>query len=314
MPKLKPAPGMPNFQYIKSEAAIRHEFDYETRKWSHTPITVQIDVAPFARGALRMVYHMVECSKAKASTKTRDEATGQQISYVAKLAIDPMEEDDVYLRDVEMQAHCQHYAEKFNMYNPSKNVGFVKAWVMELIERDGTPLCGVERFIEGEYHKHSNNFGWCDEEVKDRNTPQAFSHFTYEASQHEMVVVDIQGVGDLYTDPQIHTKSGEDFGLGNLGPTGINRFLETHKCNAVCRFLKLPTFNSKADCGTVPKQRIMAQDKIETAPFDAKYGWNDDDELKKRILTRHSGKFYDPKCDNSKMVKEKERCIACTIL
>ena len=48
------------------------------------------------------------------------------------------------------------------------------------------------------------------------------------------------------------------------------RFLETHKCNAVCRFLKLPTFNSKADCGTVPKQRIMAQDKIETAPFDAK--------------------------------------------
>ena len=81
------------------------------------------------------------------------QATGQQISYVAKLAIDPMEEDDVYLRDVEMQAHCQHYAEKFNMYNPSKNVGFVKAWVMELIERDGTPLCGVERFIEGEYHK-----------------------------------------------------------------------------------------------------------------------------------------------------------------
>ena len=35
-------------------------------QWPHTPITVQIDVAPFARGALRMVYHMVhhmvECS------------------------------------------------------------------------------------------------------------------------------------------------------------------------------------------------------------------------------------------------------------
>merc|ERR1711998_21336 len=44
-PKLKPKPGMPNF-------------DYTSRKWSHTPITVQIDVAPFARGALRMVYHM----------------------------------------------------------------------------------------------------------------------------------------------------------------------------------------------------------------------------------------------------------------
>lgn len=30
-------------------------------------------------------------------------------------------------------------------------------------------------------------------------------------------MVDIQGVGDLYTDPQIHTEKGTDFGDGNLG-------------------------------------------------------------------------------------------------
>lgn len=29
--------------------------------------------------------------------------------------------------------------------------------------------------------------------------------------------MDIQGVGDLYTDPQIHTEKGTDFGDGNLG-------------------------------------------------------------------------------------------------
>lgn len=34
---------------------------------------------------------------------------------------------------------------------------------------------------------------------------QAFSHFTFECSHHRLIVVDIQGVGDLYTDPQIHT-------------------------------------------------------------------------------------------------------------
>merc|ERR1711871_1281114 len=107
------------------------------------------------------------------------------------------------------------------MYNPPSRVQFVKAWVIELLERNGTPLCGVERYISGEYHKHSNNFGWCDEDVQNRNTPQAFSHFTYEASNHEMVVVDLQGVGDMYTDPQIHTLNGEDFGLGNLGKAGI---------------------------------------------------------------------------------------------
>lgn len=29
--------------------------------------------------------------------------------------------------------------------------------------------------------------------------------------------MDIQGVGDLYTDPQIHSEKGTDFGDGNLG-------------------------------------------------------------------------------------------------
>lgn len=37
------------------------------------------------------------------------------------------------------------------------------------------------------------------------NVLQAFSHFTFERSGHQLIVVDIQGVGDLYTDPQIHT-------------------------------------------------------------------------------------------------------------
>ena len=50
--------------------------------------------------------------------------------------------------------------------------------------------------------------------------PQAFSHFTFERSGPQLIVVDIQGVGDLYTDPQIHTVNGTDFGDGNLGSWG----------------------------------------------------------------------------------------------
>lgn len=41
---------------------------------------------------------------------------------------------------------------------------------------------------------------------------KAFSHFTFEASCHQLIVVDIQGVGDLYTDPQIHTSGGIEYG------------------------------------------------------------------------------------------------------
>ena len=42
----------------------------------------------------------------------------------------------------------------------------------------------------------------------DAVSAQAFSHFTLEESAHELVVCDIQGVGDLYTDPQIHSSDG----------------------------------------------------------------------------------------------------------
>ena len=38
---------------------------------------------------------------------------------------------------------------------------------------------------------------------------QVFSHFSYEFTRGKMMVVDIQGIGTLYTDPQIHTINGK---------------------------------------------------------------------------------------------------------
>jgi LAS superfamily LD-carboxypeptidase LdcB len=45
-----------------------------------------------------------------------------------------------------------------------------------------------------------------------RHTPQAFSHFSYAFTQGTALCVDIQGVADLYTDPQIHTLDGQGYG------------------------------------------------------------------------------------------------------
>ena len=61
--------------------------------------------------------------------------------------------------------------------------------------------------------KYNSNSGFIDNEYC-RKTPQAFSHFTFERSGHELMVVDIQGVGDLYTDPQIHTATGTEYNDG----------------------------------------------------------------------------------------------------
>jgi hypothetical protein len=35
-------------------------------------------------------------------------------------------------------------------------------------------------------------------------TPHAFSHYSYLLSGGKRIIVDIQGVGDLWTDPQVH--------------------------------------------------------------------------------------------------------------
>ena len=105
-----------------------------------------------------------------------------------------------------------------------------------MVQRPGQPLYNVEVLFGGQYEKHNTNGGAV---TSDRNTPQAYSHFSFVASNKQMCVCDIQGVMDMYTDPQVHTADGTGFGQGNLGTDGIHRFLASHQCNEICAFLGL---------------------------------------------------------------------------
>jgi hypothetical protein len=63
------------------------------------------------------------------------------------------------------------------------------------------------------------------------------------------MVVDLQGVNYILTDPQIHTYNPatstapvNQFGEGNLGLPGMISFFATHSCNHICKKLGLVCF------------------------------------------------------------------------
>ncbi|OWZ07749.1 Protein-kinase [Phytophthora megakarya] len=282
----------PDFALLRERDAIKHVFDSEQRKWTSSRIKVKIDTEPFAKGGLRQVFHLQDLSMPPPALGTEnsneDSVMSKCTSYVAKIAIDPNENPDTYFKDVEMQAVAAKYAKLYNSYNPPRRVEFLEAWILQLIPSDASgagdqtiesltlsgSICGVEPFIAGEYHKHNNNFGYVSE--LDRNTPQAFSHFTYEASGQQILVVDIQGVGDHFTDPQIHSRRGKEFGKGNLAVRGFERFLDSHRCNPICRYLKLPLTNPKDEDnktidpkGTIPAQPYMNQPHVVVDQVDS---------------------------------------------
>ena len=42
------------------------------------------------------------------------------------------------------------------------------------------------------------------------------------------------GVGDLYTDPQMHTLDQKEYGEANLGTRGMALFFSSHVCGPLC--------------------------------------------------------------------------------
>ncbi|XP_016078465.1 PREDICTED: transient receptor potential cation channel subfamily M member 6 [Miniopterus natalensis] len=151
------------------------------------------------------------------------------------------------LREIQQQRAAQKLIYTFNQVKP-QTIPYAPRFleVFLIYYHSANQWFTIEKYMMGEFQKYNNNNG---DEIAPSNTLEelmlAFSHWTYEYTRGELLVLDLQGVGENLTDPSVikpedKQSRGMVFGPANLGEDAIRNFIAKHCCNACCRKLKLP--------------------------------------------------------------------------
>ncbi|XP_034266123.1 transient receptor potential cation channel subfamily M member 6 isoform X4 [Pantherophis guttatus] len=149
------------------------------------------------------------------------------------------------LREIQQQRAAQKLIYTFNQMKPHSipyTPRFLEVFLIYC--HSANQWLTIEKYMTGEFRKYNNNNG---DEITPSNLLEevmlAFSHWSYEYTRGELLVLDLQGVGENLTDPSVikpEDKQGMTFGPANLGEEAFKNFISKHCCNSCCRKLKLP--------------------------------------------------------------------------
>ena len=203
-----------------------------------------------------------------------------RIQFIEPLVVELIK--DEVEKNVLVERYLDGEYKKFN-----SNMGFVEDEVKELIGKMGNlglggkftdnGLGAIEEGSEDESDEEDEEIFNSKEaaphhgtyrDLQDAYFPQAFSHFTYEKSNKQLMVADLQGVftikrdgTKLYelTDPVIHKRRTNrsqamkkmTFGRTDRGEVGMAAFFETHRCTDACKFLGLKEVDAEDVCRQV---------------------------------------------------------------
>lgn len=274
---------------------------------------VRIAKTPFSKGAMRYAYHMYDAYLEQ--------------KLVGKLPIEIALKDYTpqnLSKDIESLIFCQFLANDYNekiiniIPETKLLLNFIHSYVYEIKEAGDFKYYAVENFIDGAYEKYSNNAGWISDSLSESSLiAQAFSHFTWQTTKGYIMVVDLQGVKGVLTDPQIHCLNPKKFGQGNLGYYGMMKFFMTHYCNKYCKKLNLAhprkkvEINEKFDFFLDKYERPISNEAVFKlcdlcrAPFKT----TSDKIFNKKVASQE---MYCDECDEERKSSTKSgKCIDC---
>jgi myosin-heavy-chain kinase len=270
--------------------AIRYVFDLRRKDWVETTTMIRVTDPRrcFETGGMRVCFDVEEIDEGGGATPCVAKFFKKDIPDVV---------DIDYFNEAMAQCLSEEFAQNFNRSVPSGNarISFLACHVVR-IKKEHVPqltamqgrnsfftfktkdtndtLFVMEFKFRGKFTKYNNNFGEVYEEgtSKEQLTPQekesrrklflaaeAFSHFTLAESGGSMLVCDLQGVNDFFTDPQIHTEDGKGLGMGNMAQEGIDKWVANHRCNEICAAMRLARLTVGVHPHPVPEQ-VVRQD------------------------------------------------------
>ncbi|CAG8500870.1 6385_t:CDS:2 [Diversispora eburnea] len=225
--------------YIPQDVVeLKNERFYDKKNLFSKSYHFKIAEQPFAAGVEKYAYYAI-------NTK-RDPPRRMVMKEYLRHGTENLFEK--YLESAEISALTSYLTIKFNRKARGKDIPSVNFLRVNLVRAtfDGKTRYYVTEpeLQDAEFQRFNVNSGVI---VKYRPVLEAFVHYTYVHTDGYLVVSDLQGIESpdrfVLTDPAIHCTNPLRFGKTNLGGNGIKRcLLDNHRCNDVCRKLKLPNF------------------------------------------------------------------------
>ena len=234
-------------------------FDLLLMCWEEDTETInfKVEKEEFAAGAYRKCFKAyTSCSKLIAKTfviKKHNDAARANFKLYQDAGKKCYTEEERAKKTVQMHTLAKNIADKlgekvsFETYR--QHFVYSPLYFGKLV--DGT-IATIEQYLEGQFNKYVNNSGdICnqgefEEERVMQEKAEALIHFSYENSQKQLMLLDIQGFGYNLIDPEIatvnvdNTVNGErEFLAGNMSLDGIETFLSQHSCSKFCELVSL---------------------------------------------------------------------------